>query len=71
MSDELSVVEFDGDQAVAEAIAGIDEEKRTRGGLFRGAGALAGVGALAALMPRSASARLAWVIFSASATAGR
>ncbi len=57
MSDELSVVEFDGDQAVAEAIAGIDEEKRTRGGLFRGAGALAGVGALAALMPRSASAR--------------
>ena len=39
---QLSVVEFDGDEAVAEAIAGIDEEKRTRGGLFKGAGALAG-----------------------------
>ncbi|HEY6892200.1 MAG TPA: ferritin-like domain-containing protein [Solirubrobacter sp.] len=57
MSDELSVVEFDGDEAVAEAIAGIEDEKRTRSGLLRGAGALAGVGAFAALMPRSASAR--------------
>jgi hypothetical protein len=57
MSDDLSVVEFDGDEAVAEAIAGLGEEKRTRSGLFRGAGALAGAGAFAALMPRSASAR--------------
>ena len=58
MSDELSVVEFDGDEAVAEAIAGLDESKRTRGGLLRGAGARsAGVGALAALLPRAASAR--------------
>jgi len=57
MSDELSVVEFDGDEAVAEAIDGLDKEKRTRGALFRGAGAVAGAGALAALMPRSASAR--------------
>jgi len=57
MSDELSVVEFDGDEAVAEAIAGIEDSKRTRSGLLRGAGALAGVGAFAALMPRSASAR--------------
>ncbi|MDA0159107.1 ferritin-like domain-containing protein [Solirubrobacter ginsenosidimutans] len=57
MSDELSVVEFDGDEAVAEAIAGIEDSKRTRSGLFRGAGALAGVGAFAALLPRSASAR--------------
>ena len=57
MSDELTVVEFDGDEAVAEAIAGIQDEKRTRSGLLRGAGALAGVGAFAALMPRSASAR--------------
>ena len=57
MSDELSVVEFDGDEAVAEAIAGIEDEKRTRSGLLRGAGALAGVGAFAALMPRAASAR--------------
>jgi rubrerythrin len=57
MSDELSVVEFDGDEAVAEAIVGLNEEKRTRSGLIRGAGALAGVGALAALLPRSATAR--------------
>jgi hypothetical protein len=53
----MSVVEFDGDEAVAEAIDGLDAETRTRSGLFKGAGALAGVGALAMLMPRSASAR--------------
>jgi ferritin-like protein len=52
----LTAVEFDGDEAVAEAIAGLDEE-RTRGGLFRGAGALAGAGAVAALWPRRADAR--------------
>jgi hypothetical protein len=52
-----SVVEFDGDEAVAEAIAGLHQEKRTRDGLLRGAGALAGAGAIAALLPRSASAR--------------
>ena len=32
---QLSVVDFDGDEAVAEAIAGLDEAKRTRGGLFK------------------------------------
>ena len=57
MSDELTVVEFDGDEAVAEAIAGMQDSKRTRGGLLAAPGALAGVGAFAALMPRSASAR--------------
>jgi len=42
MRDELSVVEFDGDEAVAEAMAGLDEAGQTRGGLFRRAGAAAG-----------------------------
>jgi hypothetical protein len=55
---DLTVVDFDGDEAVAEAIAGIDEEKRSRGSLFKGAGvALAGAGLLGALKPRTASAR--------------
>jgi ferritin-like protein len=55
---DLTVVDFDGDEAVAEAIAGIDEDKRSRGSLFKGAGmALAGAGLLGALKPRSASAR--------------
>ena len=45
MQDQISVVEFDGDEAVAEAIAGLEEESQTRGGLLKaGAGALAGVG---------------------------
>ncbi len=33
MHDELSVVEFDGDEAVAEAMAGLDERPSTRGAL--------------------------------------
>src|ERR1700742_1094409 len=47
---------FDGDQAVAEALVGLEEE-RTRSGLLKGAGGLAGLGFAAALWPRSASAR--------------
>ena len=46
----LSVVDFDGDEAVAEAMAGMKEAQSTRGGLLRGAGALAGP-ALAAALP--------------------
>ncbi len=58
MSDDLSVVEFDRDEAVAEAMDGLTEAGRTRGGLLRGAGvALAGAGVFAALRPGSASAR--------------
>ena len=57
MRDEFSAVEFDGDQAVAEAVAGLDEARSTRGGLFRGAGVLAGAGIGAALLPSLASAR--------------
>jgi hypothetical protein len=58
MTDELSVVEFDGDEAVAEAVAGLHEARSTRAGLFKGAGiAAAGAGAIAALRPGSASAR--------------
>jgi hypothetical protein len=45
MSDEFSAVQFDGDEAVAEALAGLGEARSTRGGLFRGAGAVAGAGA--------------------------
>lgn len=52
MHDELSVVEFDGDEAVAEAMAGLDEAGQTRGGLFRRAGAAAGgLGIAAAIVP--------------------
>jgi ferritin-like protein len=47
---------FDNDEAVAEAIAGLDEEQ-TRGRLLKGAGAMAGLGLAAALLPRSAKAR--------------
>jgi hypothetical protein len=60
MHDEVSVVEFDGDEAVAEAVVGLEEARSTRSGLFRGAGALAGigaVGAVAAILPGAASAR--------------
>jgi Ferritin-like domain len=57
MTDAMSVVDFDGDEAVAEAIAGLGETASTRGGLLRGAGVLAGVGGLAVLMPGMASAR--------------
>jgi Ferritin-like domain len=42
MHDELSVVEFDGDEAVAEAMAGLDDAGQTRGAMFRRAGAAAG-----------------------------
>lgn len=42
MNDQVSVVDFDGDEAVAEAMAGLDEAGQTRGGLFRRAGAAAG-----------------------------
>jgi Ferritin-like domain len=55
--DELSVVDFDGDEAVAEAIAGLDETRSTRSSLMRGAGALAGMGAIAAFLPGVARAR--------------
>jgi rubrerythrin len=57
MTDETSVVDFDGDEAVAEAMAGLQEASTTRGGLLRGAGILAGAGGLAALLPGVASAR--------------
>ena len=58
MTDQISVVEFDGDEAVAEAIAGIEEEKSTRFGLFKTVGAFAGAaGAATLLKPGVASAR--------------
>jgi hypothetical protein len=61
MSDELSVVDFDRDEAVAEAAAGLEEAGATRGGLFRRAGAVAGgLGFAAAILPSlggTASAR--------------
>jgi Ferritin-like domain len=57
MGDEMHVVDFDGDEAVAEAMAGLSETPRTRSGLLRGAGVLAGAGALAALLPGVAAAR--------------
>jgi hypothetical protein len=57
MTDRLSVVGFDDDEAVAEAIAGLDEARSTRGVLLKAAGALGGAGLVAAGWPRSASAR--------------
>jgi rubrerythrin len=53
MTDQPSVVEFDADEAVAEATAGLQEEaSSTRGGLFRRAGAAAGgLGMAAVLVP--------------------
>ena len=60
MQDEINVVDFDGDQAVAEAMAGLDESSRshTRSGVLKlGAGALAGIGAFAMLRPGTARAR--------------
>jgi hypothetical protein len=58
MHDELSVVDFDGDEAVAEAMAGLDEAGQTRGGLFRRAGAAAGgLGVAMAILPGLASGR--------------
>lgn len=58
MRDEFNVVEFDGDEAVAEAVDGLQEASHTRGNLIRlGAGALAGIGAVAAFRPQAARAR--------------
>jgi rubrerythrin len=57
MHEQLSAVDFDGDEAVAEAMAGLDEAATTRGGMLRRAGVVAGVGAAAALLPGIASAR--------------
>ncbi len=58
MQDQVSVVDFDGDEAVAEAMAGMEEARVTRSGLFRGgAGLVAGMGAMSALLPGVASAR--------------
>jgi hypothetical protein len=58
MRDEISVVEFDGDEAVAEAVAGLEATAQTRGNLIKaGAGALAGVGLLGMLRPGTAAAR--------------
>src|SRR5262245_30355486 len=59
MTEEFSVAGFDGDEAVAEAISGLEESRSTRFTLLKGAGtlALAG-GALAGLLrPGAASAR--------------
>jgi rubrerythrin len=57
MHEQLSAVDFDGDEAVAEAMAGLDEAATTRGGMLRKVGAVAGIGAAAALLPGIASAR--------------
>jgi Ferritin-like domain len=58
MTDQISVADFDGDQAVAEAIVGIEEETSTRFGLLKSVGALAGAGGMAMLLkPGVASAR--------------
>ena len=43
MHEQLSVVDFDGDEAVAEAMAGLDEAATTRGGMLRRAGTVAGM----------------------------
>lgn len=52
MIEQPSVVDFDGDQAVAEAMAGLEEAGSTRGGLFRRAGvAVGGLGVAAVLVP--------------------
>jgi hypothetical protein len=53
-----TLVDFDGDEAVAEAIAGLDETRSSRVGLLKGAGALVAMGGLARMvLPGSASAR--------------
>src|SRR4051794_19325186 len=58
MQDEFNVIDFDGDEAVAEAMAGLDEQSSTRSGLLKaGAGALAGLGGVSLLRPGAASAR--------------
>jgi rubrerythrin len=58
MTDQVSAVDFDGDEAVAEAIAGFEEERSTRAGVLQKAGALAGIGGIAGLLlPGGAGAR--------------
>jgi Ferritin-like domain len=58
MNNELRAVDFDGDEAVAEAAAGLEEARATRGGLLRQAGMVAGgLGVAAALVPGLAAAR--------------
>ena len=58
MSDAPTVVDFDGDEAVAEATAGLQEARATRGGMFRQVGLYAGgLGVAAALVPGLAIAR--------------
>jgi hypothetical protein len=58
MHHAVDVVDFDGDEAVAEAMAGLEEARATRGGLLRQAGAVAGgLGIAAALVPGVAGAR--------------
>jgi len=57
MREDLSVVAFDDDEAVAEAMAGLDEASTTRGGMFRRAGAAAGgLGIAMALLGGSGTA---------------
>ncbi len=52
MNDHPKVVDFDGDEAVAEAMAGLQEAGVSRGGFFRRAGAAAGgLGVAAAIVP--------------------
>jgi rubrerythrin len=56
MLQETTIAEFDRDDAVAEAMAGLEES--TRGDLFRRTGVLAGLGLAATLLPAGiASAR--------------
>jgi hypothetical protein len=57
MHEQLSAVDFDGDEAVAEAMAGLDEAATTRGGMLRKVGTVAGIGAATVLLPGIASAR--------------
>jgi hypothetical protein len=58
MHDDLSVAEFDDNEAAAEAMAGLDEAGQTRGGLFRRAGVAAGgLGVAMAVLPGMASGR--------------
>jgi hypothetical protein len=52
----MNLAEFDHDEAVAEAVAGL-QEGSTRASLLRRAGLVAGVGGLTALLPGVASAR--------------
>lgn len=49
MQEETMIAEFDRDEAVAEAMAGLEDS--TRGDLFRRTGVLAGLGLAATLLP--------------------